>query len=157
MGEDVFGEQDVTDELISAFNARDFERAASFFAPRASYVCPGGVAEGRAEIASFLALYPVGLPDIMVTPHAKTTCGDLVVLEWTVTSTHTGPFLLPTGDHVPPTGRRVAVRGCDIRTMENGLISSQRVYYDQLEMLTQLGVSLPVPEDPATAPAERRR
>ncbi|MFC6083439.1 ester cyclase [Sphaerisporangium aureirubrum] len=135
----------MTDELITAFNAADFERAATYFAPQATYVCPGGIAEGRAEIASFFALYHEGFPDLVVTPHGGAVCGDLVVLEWIVTSTHTGPFLLPSGEIVPPTGRRVAVRGCDVRTMEDGLISSQRVYYDQLEMLSQLGVPCPSP------------
>jgi steroid delta-isomerase-like uncharacterized protein len=136
----VSNDQEVTDELVAAFNAHDFDTAASFFGPRAIYVCPGGIAEGREEIASYFALYFEGLPDIKITPHSGTACGDLVVIEWTVTGTHTGPFLLPTGGAVQATGRRVAVRGCDIRTMEDGLIASQRVYYDQLEMLTQLGV-----------------
>ena len=136
----VSNDQEVTDELVAAFNAHDFETAAGFFGPRAIYVCPGGIAEGREEIASYFALYVEGFPDIKITPHSGTSCEDLVVIEWTVTGTHTGPFLLPTGGAVQATGRRVAVRGCDIRTMEDGLIASQRVYYDQLEMLTQLGV-----------------
>ncbi|WP_371781606.1 ester cyclase [Streptosporangium subroseum] len=136
----VSNDQEVTDGLVAAFNAHDFETAASFFGPRAIYVCPGGIAEGREEIASYFALYFEGFPDIKITPHSWTSCEDLVVIEWTATGTHTGPFLLPTGGAVQATGRRVAVRGCDIRTVEDELIASQRVYYDQLEMLTQLGV-----------------
>jgi ketosteroid isomerase-like protein len=135
-------DQEITDELISAFNEHDFETVAGFFGPRASYVCPGGIAEGREEIASYFALYFEGFPDIKLTPHDEVVCGDLVMFEWIVTSTHTGPFLLPTGEIIEATGRRVALRGCDIRTMDNGLIASQQVYYDQLEMLTQLGIPL---------------
>jgi uncharacterized protein (TIGR02246 family) len=138
----VSNDQEVTDGLIAAFNAHDSETAAGFFGPRASYVCPGGVAEGREEIASYFALYFEGFPDIKVTPHDRAICGDLVMIEWIATSTHTGPFLLPTGGIAQATGRRIAVRGCDIRTIDDGLIASQRVYYDQLEMLTQLGVPL---------------
>ncbi|GII28994.1 ester cyclase [Planotetraspora mira] len=138
------GDQEVTDELIAAFNAHDVGKAASLFSPRATYVCPGGIAEGREEIASYLALYLEGFPDITLTPHGKAETGDLVVLEWTVTSTHAGPFLLPTGEIVPPTGRHVVVRGCDLRTMDDGLIASQRVYYDQLEMITQIGADRPL-------------
>jgi uncharacterized protein (TIGR02246 family) len=133
-------EQEITDGLTAAFNAHDFEKAASFFSPRAIYVCPGGVAEGREEIASYFALYLEGFPDIALTPHSKAVAGDLVVMEWTVTSTHAGPFLLPGGEVAQPTGRHIVVRGCDFRTMDDGLIATQRVYYDQLEMLTQIGV-----------------
>ncbi|MFC4534120.1 ester cyclase [Sphaerisporangium dianthi] len=134
-------DREVTDELITAFNACDLTRAASLYDPRASYVCPGGLAEGREEITSYFALYHEAFPDVAVTVHDKGTCGDMVIFEWTLTSTHTGPLLLPSGVVAEPTGRRVVVRGCDVRTMENGLITSQRVYYDQLEMLSQLGVS----------------
>ncbi|MFC7648137.1 hypothetical protein ACFQX6_52475 [Streptosporangium lutulentum] len=41
---------------------------------------------------------------------------------------------------IQATGRRIAVRGCDVRTMDNGAIASQRVYYDQLEMLNQFNI-----------------
>ncbi|WP_248964231.1 ester cyclase [Sphaerisporangium perillae] len=133
-------DHEIRDGLIDAFNAHDSARAANLFAPRGAYVCPGGLAEGPEQIASYFALYFTAFPDVIVTPHTKDTCGDLVVIEWTVTSTHTGPFLLHTGEVLEGSGRRVAVRGCDVRTMENGLIASLRVYYDQLEMLTQLGV-----------------
>ncbi|MDP9849335.1 ketosteroid isomerase-like protein [Streptosporangium lutulentum] len=136
----VFDDQEVADGLIAAFNAHDSEAATRFFGPRASYVCPGGVAEGREEIASYFDLYFEGLPDIRVVPHDKVACGDLVVCEWIITGTHTGPFLLPSGGIIQATGRRIAVRGCDVRTMDNGAIASQRVYYDQLEMLNQFNI-----------------
>jgi SnoaL-like polyketide cyclase len=136
----VSDEQEVTDSLTAAFNAHDLEAATELFHPRACYVCPGGVAEGREEIASYLALYLEGFPEIAVTPHSKAVLADIVVIEWTFTGIHTGPLLLPSGDMAEPTGRRIAVRGCDVRTMHDGLITSQRVYYDQLEMLTQLGI-----------------
>ncbi|GAA4558924.1 ester cyclase [Planotetraspora kaengkrachanensis] len=134
-------DHEVTDGMIDAFNAHDFEKAAGFFSPCGVYVCPGGIAEGREQIASYFALYLEGFPDITLTPTSKGVCGDLTVMEWTVTSTHGGPFLLPDGEVAGPTGRHVVVRGCDFRTMDDdGLIASQRVYYDQLEMLSQLGV-----------------
>ncbi|GAA4594523.1 hypothetical protein GCM10023194_61650 [Planotetraspora phitsanulokensis] len=135
-------DHEVTDGLIDAFNAHDFERAAGFFSPRGVYVCPGGIAEGREEIASYFALYIEAFPDVTLTPTSTAVSGDLVVLEWTVTSTHAGAFLLPGGEFAQPTGRHIVIRGCDFRTMDGGLIASQRVYYDQLEMLSQIGVDL---------------
>ncbi|GGL18127.1 hypothetical protein Sme01_55480 [Sphaerisporangium melleum] len=135
----------VDDQLINAVNARDLAAATRLFGPRATYVCPGGVAEGREEIGSYFAIYYDAFADLTVTAHEKSACGDLVTLEWTLTGTHTGPLLLPGGDLAAPTGRRIAVRGCHVRTMDAGMIATLRVYYDQLELLTQLGIScLPV-------------
>ncbi|GII56906.1 hypothetical protein Pth03_52950 [Planotetraspora thailandica] len=135
-------DEEFADGLVGALNAHDPEAVADHFAPRATYVCPGGIAEGREEIASYFALYFEGFPDIRITPHGRSRMDDLVVMEWTLTSTHTGPFLLPNGQIAKPSGRRVAVRGCDFRTMDDGRISSLRAYYDQLEMLSQIGVPL---------------
>jgi hypothetical protein len=38
------------------------------------------------------------------------------------------------------------VRGCDVATVEGGLITSHRIYFDQMEFLGQLGL---VPEMPS--------
>jgi ketosteroid isomerase-like protein len=61
-----------------------------------------------------------------------------------VVGTNTGPLALPTGRTLPPTGRQVRVRSCDVATVEDGLITSHRAYFDQLELLGQLGL-LPEP------------
>jgi SnoaL-like polyketide cyclase len=47
---------------------------------------------------------------------------------------------------IPATGKHVRVRACDIATVQNGVITSHRFYFDQMEFLGQLGL---VPETPA--------
>jgi ketosteroid isomerase-like protein len=63
------------------------------------------------------------------------------------TGTNTGPVALPTGEVLPPTGKTIRVRSCDVVTVENGLATKHNFYYDQTELLSQLGLV------PANAPA----
>jgi ketosteroid isomerase-like protein len=54
--------------------------------------------------------------------------------------THTGPLQVSDGQSVPPTGKQARVRSVDIATVANGKIVRHDFYFDQLEMLTQLGL-----------------
>jgi ketosteroid isomerase-like protein len=55
--------------------------------------------------------------------------------------THTNAVELPDGQSVPPTGKQVRLRAVDIATVSDGKIVRHDFYYDQLELLTQLGVT----------------
>ncbi len=48
---------------------------------------------------------------------------------------------MPDGQSIPPTGKNVRVRGCDAATVEDGLVTSHRFYFDQMELLGQLGLA----------------
>jgi ketosteroid isomerase-like protein len=54
--------------------------------------------------------------------------------------THTQAMQLPDGQSVPPTGKQAAVRSVDIATVADGKIVRHDFYFDQLDMLTQLGL-----------------
>ncbi|GAA0383983.1 hypothetical protein GCM10009530_38560 [Microbispora corallina] len=138
---------EVTDAMIGAFNAHDLKAALLCYTPGAVYVSPSGMGEGRDEIASFLGAFLTGFPDVRVTPWSTLVLDDLVVIEWTLTGTHEGPFLMPGGEVLPATGRCVGIRGCGARTMDRHLIAAHRVFYDQLELYAQLGAEL-APETP---------
>jgi predicted ester cyclase len=68
--------------------------------------------------------------------------GDAAATEVVFTGTHTGPMLSPSGE-IPPTGRRVTLRSASVLEMKDGLIASEHVYLDQLEMMGQLGLMPP--------------
>ena len=71
-----------------------------------------------------------------------------------LTGTHTGPLETPTGDEVPPTNKRVDLKGgAFVRLNERGEIVEERRYYDVGTILRQLGI---VPEK-APEPAGSRR
>jgi len=65
---------------------------------------------------------------------------DGAATEVVVTGTHTGPMLSPNGE-IPPTGRRISLRSASVLQMKDGLIASEHVYLDQLEMKGQLGLT----------------
>ncbi|MFC4533558.1 ester cyclase [Sphaerisporangium dianthi] len=133
-------------EMIDAVNAHDLKELTHCYAEDALYLSPSGKGEGPEEIVSFWALFLDAFPDLRLTPWSKFTHGDTVVMEWILTGTHTGPFLMPDGEVIEATGRGVTIRGCSSRVFENGLVTMHCIYYDQLELLIQLGARLVLPE-----------
>ena len=65
--------------------------------------------------------------------------GDLVVVEGRFVGTFTGPLASPDGD-VEPTGASVDLRFADVARIRDGKIGAYHTYYDQLGLLTQLGL-----------------
>lgn len=61
--------------------------------------------------------------------------------------THTAPLLMPDGQTVPPTGKQIRVRAADVAVVKDGRIVRHDFYFDQLDMLVQLGLI----EEPAGA------
>ncbi|MER5649399.1 ester cyclase [Streptosporangium sp. NPDC002524] len=132
---------EIEDALADAVNDHDLEALIRCYSPRAVTVMPGGVAEGRDQIRSYYAQFLEAFPDLRVTIWSRLERSDDISHEWAFAATHTGPFLVP-GAVLPPTGREIRVRACSVRTVEDGLILSHRLYFDQLELLSQLGVGL---------------
>jgi predicted ester cyclase/quinol monooxygenase YgiN len=54
--------------------------------------------------------------------------------------THTGILRGPAGE-IPPTGKAVRLRVCGVYQFEDAKITSFHLYFDQAELLTQLGLS----------------
>ena len=60
---------------------------------------------------------------------------DTVVLRWTTTGTHTGPY-----GNVPPTGRVVSMRGVDTYRLDGGRVVEAWSLWDGLAAYQQLGL-----------------
>ena len=65
---------------------------------------------------------------------------DTVVVEAVFLGTNTGPMIGPTGTTLPATGKSVELPICDIWKIRNGRIVENRIYYDQVTFLAQLGL-----------------
>jgi uncharacterized protein (TIGR02246 family) len=138
----------VTDRGLQAWRARDAEAFAACYARDATIAVPGGVELRGADGAKqFLAIWTEGVPDNEIAITHEYVCGPVVVQEAVFSGTHTGPLMVPSGEVIPPTGRSVSASYVDIFEVEDDRIKSDRLYFDQLELLTQLGL---VP-DPAAA------
>ena len=70
--------------------------------------------------------------------------GGSVTTEFVGRGTHDGP-LASTGGEIPPTGRSLELRYCEVFRMRDGKISNAHLYYDAATRLGQLGL-MPQPE-----------
>ncbi|MBX6383050.1 MAG: ester cyclase [Microbispora sp.] len=127
------------DRLRQAINRHDLDALAKCFDERAVLVAPDGIADNREEIASYYGEWMEAFPNMVITPQSVTMYGDTVAAEFTISGTHKGPLLIPGGEVLAATGRPVLVRSCSFSTVEDGVILSHRLFYDQLEMAAQLG------------------
>ncbi|GLX02319.1 ester cyclase [Microtetraspora sp. NBRC 16547] len=138
--------RELKDALFDAMNDHDLDRVLECYCSDAVYVTPAGVAEGIEQIAWQFEHLFAGFPDLHIAAWNKFSFDDPAVTEYTLVGTHTGPFLLPDGVVAEPSGRRIAVRGACACSTENGRIITDRDYYDQLKLYSQLGYRLaPVP------------
>jgi ketosteroid isomerase-like protein len=65
--------------------------------------------------------------------------GNTIIVEGRLVRTHTGPMAGPDGD-VLPTGRTIDVPFADFSRIQEDQIATYRTYYDQVSLLTQLGL-----------------
>lgn len=72
--------------------------------------------------------------------------GDVAALRVRFTATNTGPMATPQGE-IPATGREVILEHGTVVTTAGGRITSWHSYFDQMVLLTQLGVG----PEPVTA------
>jgi ketosteroid isomerase-like protein len=137
----------VMDAVTDAVFQKDLEAAANRYAPDAVMVTPDQAEiRGREQIIQYLRQFNDAFPDNRYEPASKHESGDTAIDEGYFVGTHTAPLPLPTGESLPATGRQVRVRACDIATVQNGVITSHRFYFDQMEFLGQLGL---MPEPPS--------
>ena len=127
-----------------AFNERDFEAMTRHYADRISWT---DHAQGRTFRTpeefrdDFLSGWVAASSDIRVTdPSYLDAGGQAVVCTFTVTGTHDGPL-----GPFPPTGKGFALPLCELwRFDPAGRVVGGDLYYDQVSLLTQLGL-LPQP------------
>jgi predicted ester cyclase len=136
----------VAAENVAAVNAGDWASLAATYAPNAVGEAPDSRLEGADAIVGYVQVWARAFPDMRQTVVNELVAGDWIVSEFSVSGTHTGTLAAPDGD-IPPTNRRATGRGVQIQRIADGKIAEEHVYFDQLEILTQLGL---VPE-PATA------
>jgi steroid delta-isomerase-like uncharacterized protein len=84
--------------------------------------------------------WKLAFPDLKMTVLQEIAEGDLVTVLWTGTGTNTGE-----GNGLPATGKSGRVRGITIWRIVNGKITEEWSEFDQLRIMTQLGL---LPERP---------
>lgn len=138
------------DELIKRFveigessiAARDWEAYGSVFAKNLKMVTSAlpGTTTGRDVRVQFVQGIVKAFPDGVVEVKRYFGQGDWACVEVLFTGTHTGPMPGADGTVIPPTHKSVKWPYCMVMKFEDGLVSELYEYYDQLDLLTQLGV-----------------
>jgi steroid delta-isomerase-like uncharacterized protein len=136
----VAANRDILERYVELYNAGDLAACMELYADDAVQVMHDGVFEGREAIEERLSRDLTTFPDITYTVLSFFEQGDWFADEFVVAGTQTGPFALPDGTEIPPTGRRVEIRGMEFVEVRGGKIVIDNLYYDSLAMLAQLGL-----------------
>ena len=141
IGKHTWSPRGAADAGLEAFNARDLETLAGLYRPDVVLVTPdAGELKGREQAAEYHRGFMQAFPDGTTEVVAKHDAGIVTIDEWIFRGTNSGPLSTASGEVLPPTGRRVSVRGVDIQTHGAGSVSAHHIYFDQVEFLTQLGL-----------------
>ena len=125
---------------IELWNARDREGWMSGTdLLRLETVTPAGRLTGREAAEAMWSTWQEAFPDNRIETiaiHADDRGG---VHEFRAIGTHTGTLRGPAGE-VPATGRPARMNMCGVYEIDDGKITSFHLYFDQAEMLRQLGM-----------------
>lgn len=134
-------------EFVAAFNTHDEARIRQLNAENTVFEAPGDVRlEGRDAASEYAMSWLRALPDARITVKNELADGNWVAQEFAFEGTHEGTMSSPNGD-IPATHKRLNGRGVQVFKVEGDVVTDTRLYFDQVEVTTQLGL---MPE-PATA------
>ncbi len=123
-------------EHVKAENAGDYEAAlATFKHPRYEYVATDEVHDGPEEVMAHWEELHRAFPDQKVEIVKLRRSDEAAVIEAVARGTHTGPLR-----GLPPTGRSFELPFLAIFVFDGDDLIGERVYYDSVTLLQQLGV-----------------
>jgi len=129
---------DAAQAYFAAWNRRDAAGIVSTFLPGGSYSDPSaGEQLTGLSIAGYAAGLFTAFPDLQFDVGTILIDGGLVVAEWMMRGTNTGPL-----GGGPPTGGTIALPGMDLITVQDGRIASVRGFFDRQTLLEQLGLQV---------------
>ena len=132
----------ILEQAIEYWNAGDRDAWATLYAEDVVYEAPGGQqisGLGDLQEKYFDALLTAA-PDRLSRDVVLFADGEYVVEQARYVGTHTGPLQRPGGVEVSPTGKRFDFPFVGVFHVQGGKIRSIRIYYDPIELFTQLGL-----------------
>lgn len=139
----------VVERGLKGFNAHDLEALARDAAPDIVATAPGGVKlHGPQAVKEYNQNFLTAFPDARIDAKQIIVQGRTAVVEGVFNGTHTGTLKTPMGD-VPATDRKVSGEFIQIFEIDRGLVKRDHLMYDQVDLMTQLGMA-PAPQPAAT-------
>ena len=122
--------------LNDMWNSQDIDRLPSFYAPDVEHedVTSGVKLHGLSALRTLFIEAWEGMPDVRTKIGRIISQGNRLAWEWTMSATHAGDF-----PNLPATGRTFTIEGVSILEVKDGLVKSQRDFYDQASFLRQVG------------------
>jgi len=132
----------IANRVVEAWNRHDARAVAQLYTEDATLWDPTlpQPLRGRKALEEFTQTMMRAFPDLRGESANVFGSGDHIAIEFVMRGTHEGPLAGPQGE-IPPTGRRVEMRACQIsRLTADGLFQDDRTYYDTAGMMQQLGL-----------------
>lgn len=130
--------KDVVERHVTAWNAHDAD--ADPWSQNAVLRTPDGAElVGREQVLDFERGFWTAFPDARLEIVHRIAEGDVVTSEGRLIGTHTGPLQTPDGE-VAATGRGLEVGWMCIQEVRGDELMSERLYFNQLSFLGQLGL-----------------
>ena len=132
--------RELLDRYVDRYNADDLDGVIDLYSDDATQIMPDGRFDGREAIRERLAQELAAFSDVHHTVRSFVEEGDAFCDEWTFEGTHTAPLRLPDGSELPPTGKRIEIKGMELVLVRDGEVIVNTLYYDNLAVAAQLGV-----------------
>jgi steroid delta-isomerase-like uncharacterized protein len=131
--------QEVANRWVEAFNAHDADGLRFVSTDDAVLEAPGDIRlEGRDAVVDYALNWLDAFPDgEMAIDHVIAADG-WIVQQFAFEGTQSDTLAGPMGD-IPPTNRHLVGRGAQFMRIEGDRIAETHLYFDQLQVLTQLG------------------
>ena len=141
--------QPAVDAYIAGWNSGNVDGLDAAFAEDARRSSSGGMnSDSLAGLKNMMTEFRTAYPDAKVVLNESHYLDGQSFHLWTFTGTNTGTGAMP------PTGKSVKVSGSTLMRYKDGKIVEELVYFDALDMQTQLGYVLTPPAPAEAAAAE---
>jgi steroid delta-isomerase-like uncharacterized protein len=123
--------------ISKACNSHDIDRIVSLCSPDyiGSDVSQANLMHGPEDLRLLLKAYLRAFPDLQFSITDALVQGSRVAILWIAAGTHRGPIM-----NIPPTGRRVEVKGVSLIDVQDGRVVRGQSIWDMAGMLRHLGL-----------------
>ncbi len=123
--------------INDAWNSHDINKVISFYAPEyvGADIGQASLLRGHDGLRAMLENYWKAFPDLRFVIMDTVIQDSRIAILWLGEGTHQGTFM-----NIPPTGRKVEVRGVSIVDVEDGLVVRGQYIWDLAGMLRHMGL-----------------